>query len=174
MMYTRKQTVTDDRRDDQLRFLYELAGMAPDGPAVECGVYTGGSLVCWACARLGRGPLWAVDDWSLCARADFEANAGRYGLAVRIVDGKSYEVHDQVDDGLAFCFVDADHKDGIARDIAIWPGKVRPGGVIAFHDYGVWRPEVEVKAAVDAWQAEAGWIRINGVVSSLIGFRRPA
>jgi hypothetical protein len=44
--------------------------------------------------------------------------------------------------------------------------------VIVFHDYGVWKPEVTVKAAVDAWQAQVRWHSM-GMVGSAIAFMRP-
>jgi hypothetical protein len=49
---------------------------------------------------------------------------------------------------------------------------VYKGGVIVFHDYGVWKPEVTVKAAVDAWQAQVRWHSM-GMVGSAIAFMRP-
>lgn len=162
----------------QLYFLYDLAKQAPDGPSVEVGVYRGGSVVTWAVAREGRGDLYAVDDWSLKNKAarnrkSFVLNMKKYDIEIEIVDGKSWEVADQVPGGLAFCFVDGNHSyEGIPRDVTIWPDKMMPGGIIAFHDYGVPHPFVVVKCIVDAWQGKYKWEHL-GTVGSTIAFRKP-
>lgn len=47
------------------------------------------------------------------------------------------------DDALDFAFIDANHLyDYIRRDLQIWSAKVKPGGVVAGHDYAF---------PVDAW-----------------------
>lgn len=165
------------RKDDsQLRFLYRLAEQAPDGPAVECGVYTGGSLVCWAMARLGHGAIVAVDNWSSKTRGRFTENMRRLKLLDRedfhVFSGNSWEVRPAWSDN-AFCFIDSDHGiRGITRDILVWPDQIMPGGILVFHDYGVWKPTVVVKAIVDAWQWEAKWDDL-GLVGAVKAFRRP-
>jgi len=84
----------------------------------------------------------------------------------------SWEVEEQVLNRLAFCFIDGDHTmRGIPRDVLTWPNKVKPGGVIAFHDYGVPNPYVVVKCIVDAWQFKVQWEEL-GTVGSLIAFRK--
>jgi hypothetical protein len=124
--------------------------MAPDGSAAEIGVYRGGSLVTWAAAREGRGDIYAVDDWTLKNKP--ERNR------------KSF---------LFNCFIDGDHTmRGIPRDVLTWPDKVKAGGIIAFHDYGVPNPYVVVKCIVDAWQVKVKWEEL-GTVGSLIAFRKP-
>jgi hypothetical protein len=170
----------DHNRGDvsQLYWIYDLAQMAPDGSAAEIGVYRGGSLVTWAAAREGRGDIYAVDDWTLKNkpernRKSFLFNVDRYGIPVTIVDGVSWEVAEQVPDDLAFCFIDGDHTmRGIPRDVLTWPDKVKAGGIIAFHDYGVPNPYVVVKCIVDAWQVKVKWEEL-GTVGSLIAFRKP-
>lgn len=43
---------------------------------------------------------------------------------------------------LDFVFIDGDHtREGVKRDIIAWLPKVKPGGVIAGHDYAPWFPE---------------------------------
>ena len=89
------------------------------------------------------------------------------------VKANSWEAWSQVPDDLAFCFIDADHgEQGIPRDIQVWPQKMAPGGVLVFHDYGVWKPTVAVKRVVDEWQAEACW-EFLGSCRSAYAFRRP-
>ena len=152
-IYNRKSNCPDDRRDAELKYLYLLAEQAPDGAAAELGVRTGGSFLCWSMARDGRGPLYAVDDWSSKTRDLFFANVAKYGVTVETVTGKSWDT-------------------GIWLDIPAWTPKIIPGGIVAYHDYGVWKPTVNVKRAVDQWQAVARWEEI-GQIGSTRAYRRP-
>jgi hypothetical protein len=63
---------------------------------------------------------------------------------------KSAEASGNFEDGsLFFVFIDANHLyEGIALDIYAWKKKVKPGGILAGHDYGV-RAWPDVKRAVD-------------------------
>ena len=167
------------RKDDtQLGWLYDLATMAPDGIAVECGVRLGGSLVCWAAAREGRGKVVAVDDWSCLnpwstGKQVFLANLTRYGIRAQCLPVKSWVAPALITGQVAFCFIDADHgENGIPKDMRVWPDKIMPGGILALHDYNVWKPGVVVKREVDAWQVKAQWEYL-GIVGAAIAFRRP-
>ncbi|RPI29786.1 MAG: class I SAM-dependent methyltransferase [Chloroflexota bacterium] len=170
-IYNKKQNCPDNRRDAELRYLYHLAERAPDGAAAELGVRTGGSFLCWSMARAGRGLLYAVDDWSSKTRDVFLDNVRKYAVPVEVITAKSWEAAAVIETDFAFVFVDASHDIGIWRDIPAWTPKIMTGGIIAFHDYGVWKPTVKVKEAVDAWQAEAHWQHL-GQVGSTIAFRR--
>jgi predicted O-methyltransferase YrrM len=165
----------------QLEFLYDLALLAPDGVACEVGVLYGGSLLCWAAARQGRGELIAVDNWTLRPhlRELFLANMDRYGLQVCVLDVNGWEAPAVIEEEIAFCFIDSDHTYwGIGKEIPAWTERIMPGGIIAFHDYGVWKPNVAVKALVDVWydmtewQQDGQWKEM-GLVGSTIAFRRP-
>lgn len=171
-IYNLKQSCPDDRRDAELRFLYHLADIAPNGAAAEIGVRTGGSLLCWSCAREDRGRIYAIDDWSSKTEQVFKKNVLRYGIPIEIVTAKSWDAATLIESDFAFVFVDGNHSDGIWRDIRAWPLKIMPGGIIAFHDYDVWKPTVYVKAAVDQWRTQTHWAEI-GKVGSTIAFRRP-
>ncbi len=159
-----------DVADWQLAWLWCLALIAPDGPAVECGVAHGGSVACWASARVGRGPIFAVD---LKFRAGCRERWAAYGYQIDSLEIASWDAPARIPEPAAFCFIDAEHGErGFSRDIAVWPDKMQPGGVLAFHDYGVWKPGVAVKQYVDEWQARAQWTRL-GIVGALIAFRKP-
>jgi len=171
-IYNKKSNCPDDRRDAELRFLYELAEMAPDGSALEAGVKRGGSLACWYGAREGRGTIYAVDDWSSKTEDAFLRNMEAYNIPVVVMSMNSWEAAGQIDEQMAFVFIDSDHALPVWNDVREWPPKMLPGGVLAFHDYGVWKPTVEVKRAVDDWQSRDPW-ECLGQEGSTIAFRKP-
>ncbi len=158
----------------QLEYLYDLALQAPDGIGVECGVARGGSLLCWAAARVKRGPILGVDNLSL-NRWDFiRDNLRKWGPNIIFLRGLSWEVGALMEmaQGVAFCFIDACHDEaGIGRDVLTWPKTIKPGGIIVYHDYAAPKCPA-VKRCVDAWQAEAQWEYL-GAVGSTAAFRRP-
>ena len=154
--------------DTQLYWVYDLAAMAPDGIAVECGVHYGGSLLCWAEAREGRGEIVAVDSKF---RPGFHMHLERYGFHPRLLQVLSWDAPAAIGEQVAFVFLDACHSEPFAQDIAAWPDAIVPGGILAIHDYGTWKSPV-VKREVDAWQAVAQWEYL-GIVGALIAFRRP-
>lgn len=167
----------------QLGFLFDLAYQAPPGPSAEIGVYHGGSLVCWAQARVrmpGHDLIYAIDPFGpeskwRRAEAVFVKNMIDAGLWDRIIPVKDegWEAARQTPDNLAFLFIDGDHSlTGIPRDIVVWPQKITPGGIIAFHDYISSKATAVVGCCVDAWQAEARWIDL-GLVGSAKAFQRP-
>ncbi len=158
----------------ELEWLYDLAEMAPGGASVEVGPFRGKSLVCWACARIGRGEIWTTD---IKLRPELIENMRlfntEFAAAIWYSGGSSWEAVDNAPTPLAFCFIDADHGiDGFPKDILPWAAKMQPGGIIVFHDYGVWKPTVVVKRYVDAWQSMVNW-ELLGQERSAIAFRRP-
>jgi len=64
-------------------------------------------------------------------------------------------VKDFKDTSLDFVYIDADHRlEMVINDIVLWSPKVKPGGIIAGHDYNKMtaRPNIcQVKEAVDAY-----------------------
>ena len=156
---------------DELAWLYDLALAAPDGPAVEVGAYCGRSVASWSAARVGRGAIIASD---IKLRPELPLALNGLGYPVELVIAASWDAADIIEDELAFVFIDADHgRDGIPRDILVWPQKMQPGGIIVYHDYDVSKPTVVVKAEVDKWQQAAQWLDL-GAVRSAKAFRRPA
>lgn len=159
-----------DVADWQLAWIWCLAQVAPDGIAVECGVAHGGSLATWAAARIGRGPVIAVDTKF---RAGVKERLAALKYTIEYLEIPSWEAPARIPGQVAFCFIDADHGEtGFPQDIAVWPDKIMPGGILAFHDYGVAKPNVVVKRYTDAWQAKAKWLYL-GQIGALIAFRRP-
>lgn len=164
-----------DRKDaSQLYWLFDLAKQAPDGPAVELGVYHGGSVATWAAARVKRGPLYAVDNWSSKNQVIFTQTMARCGIDIQTLTGTSWAAGRRwKKETCAFVFIDSDHSwKGFPRDMLVWPDKVMPGGILVLHDYGVWKPNVVVKAIADAWQMEVQWEEL-GAVGAVMAYRRP-
>jgi hypothetical protein len=182
--------------ETQISYLYDLAQQAPDGAACEVGVWKGRSFVGWALGRQGRGPLIAVDWWYQDQhvtealdkehpgkspaqignerKVSFETTLGLMGLAetTRVIQAYSWDAPALIEEPLAFVFIDACHDEfAIVKDVAVWPAKIMPGGVLAFHDYGTWKCPA-IKKTVDAWNDKAKWERL-GLVGATIAFRRP-
>ena len=172
MLYNRKSWIPEHLRDQELRNLYNLAVKAPDGPAVEIGTYKGGSIVCWAAAREGRGDIYGIDDGSSKVNAVCKANLTYYSVDAIFFETDSVSAALLVPDDLSFCFIDGNHGPGILIDVPIWSKKIRTGGIIIYHDYGT-RKCPSVKIAVDTWAATAQWQFINQCGSSR-AYRRPA
>jgi Methyltransferase domain len=76
---------------------------------------------------------------------------GAFGDRSRIMQTTSVEAAAQVPDaGLDFAYIDALHDyDSVKADLEAWFPKVRPGGILAGHDY----PMPGVRAAVDEFFA---------------------
>lgn len=162
--------------EPQLGYLYDLALAAPDGIGVECGVAKGGSVLCWAAARFKRGPVLAVDNgraargwWTYAIE-----NLAAYNRTIVYLNAASCVIGTALTQAqaVAFCFIDACHSEvGIGQDVQVWPQTIRPGGIIAYHDYAA--PKCpDVKRCVDAWQAQAQWIALERV-GSTAAYRRP-
>lgn len=64
------------------------------------------------------------------------------------------------DGGLDFVFIDADHSyEGVRADLVAWAPKLRPGGILSGHDYGLpTHPRFGVKQAVDEAVQQHGWM----------------
>lgn len=89
--------------------------------------------------------LYAVDPWQPYQRisqAVCDERKARYaervsGYNVSILPMASLEASFLIDDGaLDFVYVDGDHRfDAVMLDLILWAPKVRPGGIVAGHDY---------------------------------------
>jgi predicted O-methyltransferase YrrM len=103
------------------------------------------------CPRIDR--LYAIDRTA--------PDPGCYALAglerARFVLGDSAECAAAFPDAsVDLVFLDADHAEAaVLRDLAAWAPKLRPGGVLAGHDYGAPR-HPGVRRAVDRFFSERG------------------
>ncbi len=132
-------------------FLFDAARALPAGATVvEIGSFLGRSTVCLALGlEAGRGGrLVSVDPHigspkheHLLRCADtlppFRRNLRRAGVEdrVRVLHMTSVDAAARVAEPIDLLFVDGAHeRDAVAADVGAWLPKVRPGGVIAFHD----------------------------------------
>ena len=160
----------------QLEYLHQLANSAPDGAAVECGVWNGGSLIAWEIARRGRGTVYAVDRWSGAQhqtgpnlKMQCEANFTKWQVPVTMLSTNSWDAPPLIPEPVAFCFIDANHGiHGIPHDIVVWPPKIMTGGILVFHDYKVSNPTIIVQCVVDAWfyKASGNWHELDLIGST--------
>lgn len=120
--------------------------MPADAPSrmVEVGVYKGRSCFFLAVEAKNSGKdihVIAVDrfTWPATAQADFSRLRREHGLTetVSMIEATSVQASRQIADGsIDFVFIDADHEhSAVKADIAAWWPKVKPGGILAGHDF---------------------------------------
>jgi len=99
-------------------------------------------------------------------REDALAQARKFKPWTAVLEKPSVEAAKDVPDGsLDSVFIDADHTfEGTLEDLRAWAPKVRPGGLLAGHDWESpadpgWpdNPRWGVRQAVEAFLAEQGW-----------------
>lgn len=148
------------------------------GRMIEIGCDLGRSTTIWAkCARENGFRLDVVDLFlmSYASPDIFLANMSNAGYEngedyfLNIKD--SLEAHkDYADNSIDLLFHDGDHVNpGFAQDLDLWLPKVKPGGVVAFHDYnGGSFPDIkqEVEKRTSDWE-------IVEAVDSIIAKRKP-
>ena len=124
--------------EQDVETLHRLAGMLPLGAVV---VNIGAGLGTSALAMLEvRNDLFILSiDIKACRQEQVHLRkAGLYGLhrVVRLL-GKSHEIGEHWPWLVDMVFVDGGHDyESVRLDIEAWVPKVRPGGIVAFHDYG--------------------------------------
>lgn len=154
----------------EIDYLAELALMLPDKPTiVNIGAYIGVST----CTFLQARPdcmIYSVD-LEECM-AEFE-NVRRFDLdASRVIRllGDSKEIGKDFKYPVDMVFVDGDHWNA-AGDIAAWRDKIRPGGIMVFHDYQrVCAPNNPGSVYEHVNEGMQGYEKI-GEVERLIAFR---
>lgn len=157
-----------DKMEDyvEIKHRIELVGLLKKwkitGAIVECGVAEG--LYSKDLLDAGAEFLYCVDNWGTIPNTKGDGNFpqewhdANYNAALdRVKDYKnvsllrmmSLEASRQFpDNSLAMVYHDADHSyKGVREDIVGWYPKVKPGGVMAFHDY--FMPEYGVRKAVE-------------------------
>lgn len=152
---------------------YQLRKIAislpPKTIAVEIGSYLGASSIYIAngLKKVSESALYCIDTWQNDAMSEgnrdtyslFKKNTQRYESIITPLRGSSEEVGKGFDRAIDFLFVDGDHSyEGVKLDVDSWFDKVKPGGIVAFHDIG-WSEGVQqvvkenVKPKLQAWQS---------------------
>lgn len=151
-----------------------LNGLGLDGDGVEVG--TGHGKFAEEILRSWRGRLlhcvdpWVdmTDDTRYVDRGNVsqdlqdrnyeqaKVRLTRFGERCRIHRRTSRQAAEQIADrSLDFAYLDSRHyREAVTEDLELWAPKIRPGGILAGHDYldGVLPSGIfEVKSAVDAW-----------------------
>lgn len=145
-------------------FYRDIAAWMPDGGIwVEIGAYWGQSFSYAVVECLNQGKkidLVAVDAWPAAwtspegwpmadkFRHEMRPLEGHY----RMIQSGSADAAQHFEDGTVdFVFIDADHVyDRVKEDIAAWLPKIKPGGIIAGHDYN-WPHDGCVQAVNEAF-----------------------
>lgn len=145
-----------------------LAARGLLGHAAEIGVCSGSysrDILDWGVQR-----LYLVDPWrelpdAPCGISDAQHEAYYQETLTRLTGVEeratilrmlSVEAAQRVPDGsLDFCYIDANHRyEGISVDLPTWWPKVRPGGILAGHDF--LEPSLGVNRAVKEFAAQQG------------------
>ncbi len=146
----------------------EIAEWIPDGGTwVEVGVYAGKSFSFGLIECLNRGKkidMVAVDmfpdEWIYGMREDGLTVWDKFNIGMapldghfRIIRGLSHEAAHSFKDGTVdFVFIDAAHDyKSVSQDIEAWLPKVKPGGIMAGHDYDEYYKYGVVAAVDDAF-----------------------
>lgn len=142
----------------------------PNDTLVEVGVLWGRSLayLCERAAAVEQAEgkflnIVGVDHWGAEDFRKFEEHlkdSAAWNRAAIMRSGSPASTRSFKDGELAFVFIDADHSfDGVKEDIAAWWPKVKPGGVLAGHDYS----EADWPGVVKAVRERFGNVPKKGV-----------
>jgi hypothetical protein len=165
-----------DSRDD-LPVLLNRLGLV--GVGAEVGVQSG-AYSAWILHRWAGATLISIDPWHAADPEEYVDIANveqsrhdelyratvqrlvRFGDRSQIWRTTGADAIRLVDDGaLDFVYLDARHAEAdVAEDLALWEPKVKPGGIVAGHDYfdGVIPAgDFGVKSAVDSYFDERDW-----------------
>ena len=134
--------------------LYRLALSLPQPAEIlVVGSFIGASacFLAAAASEHNRGVVHCVDTWTNEAMSEaprdafseFLSNTQQYRAWLIPHRGRSQEVAVAFDRKLDLLFIDGDHSyKGCKADAELWLPKLKPGGIVAFHDYG-WSHDVQ-------------------------------
>lgn len=140
-------------KPEQQWLIDQASELPEDAVIVHIGVAHGASLLC---SWMGNEDAHLV---GIDTRMD-RAIEGIEDIAELIqADSRTLDYDEPVD----FLFVDGAHDEGsVLADTLNWHERIKPGGVIAFHDYGNYHLRwcQGVRAAVDSWDW-SGWEQMS-------------
>lgn len=130
------------------RFYTDMVNKFPNGSKfVEVGTYSGKSLAYLLVEAINadkKFEVTAVDSYTF---RDEQTNENIMDALIRnlepldyqidIIKEQSWNAADFFEDGsVDFVFLDADHtEESVRKDVRAWLPKIKPGGIIAGHDY---------------------------------------
>lgn len=153
---------------DEANFLYHMASKG--GNVLEVGTGPGRSALLMAKAMKDFGVEgqiytigWLIDGPEKRAVPRLFAQFPELSANIHHSTQKSEEIFGNYPDGaFDFVYIDGDHSyEGVVKDIQNYKSKVKPGGVMAFHD----TDKAEVQRAIDQylnWTLVAEVSRIKG------------
>ena len=134
----------------------ELARWAAGKTVLEVGSYCGRSTICLARTAKCVNAVDTFDGRGTAAEGDtfgtFTANLERYGVAAKVTPmrGESAAVLPSLPPVYDLCFIDGSHDyPSVAADAGNAARCLKPGGVLAFHDYRSGRGDEGVTRLVD-------------------------
>jgi predicted O-methyltransferase YrrM len=149
---------------------------------VEVGTAGGGTLLLWSRLADPKATIVTLDlpggefgGGSSYLRVPMFRRLGLPGQTIHLIRGDSHqpetlELTKKYLNGHAadFLYIDADHTDaGVRADYAMYSPLVRPGGMIAFHDIGITRPEYGVRKL---WQELSASSRCREILGKPLAY----
>lgn len=155
----------------------ELARLGEGKTCLEIGSYCGRSTICLAQKAKSVGCIDTFDGRGTASPGStlnlFRKNLRRHGVEqkIAIYEGESAELMDCLPPVYDLVFIDGSHDyESVLADARAAAALLRPGGLLAFHDYG--GRDIEVTQAVDEFVTGGG--EILNRVDNLAVVRPPA
>jgi len=163
-----------------------MPGAVLFGVLVEVGTWTGRSTIMLA-RRLPDWTIYTIDSYPedypdafrrmvgpATARELAEHSLAPHKNVRRILDDSVHAAHEWVDDFVDAVFLDGGHSEDQAReDVFSWTARVRPGGIMALHDWCAETHPGVISGATPIFEAY-GWERLAGYpVETVMAWRRP-
>lgn len=125
------------------RLYADIIKKLPGGLIVEVGTYYGCSFSFLVIEAINSGKKFDCVAVDACPWEDVEPNFNKHMAPLKghfrtMFGGDSFDrAKDFKDKSIDFLFLDANHtKEFVSKDIAAFLPKMKPGGIMAGHDYG--------------------------------------